>query len=86
MGKRWTLRILWELRDQRLSFRQLRTRCSDVSPTSLNARLKDLRRLDLVDHTDDGYGYTQWGEELGAQLLELSRWADRWDEATGRDN
>ena len=79
LGKRWSLRILWELRDDRLTFRELRTRCSDVSPTSLNARLKELRALELVDLTDAGYGYTRWGEELGTQLLELSRWAEKWD-------
>ncbi len=82
MGKRWTLRILWELRDSRLTFRELRARCDDISPTSLNARLKELRALDLVDLTDAGYGYTLWGEELGGQLLTLSRWADKWDSET----
>jgi hypothetical protein len=39
LGKRWTLRVLWELRDERLTFRELRERCDDVSPTSLNHRL-----------------------------------------------
>ena len=39
LGKRWTLQVLWELRDERLTFRELRERCDDVSPTSLNHRL-----------------------------------------------
>ena len=82
MGKRWSLRILWELRESRLTFRELRARCNDVSPTSLNARLKELRALNLVELTDEGYGYTRWGEELGTQLLALSRWADKWDKET----
>lgn len=82
MGKRWSLRILWELRESRLTFRELRARCNDVSPTSLNARLKELRALNLVDLTDEGYGYTRWGEELGIQLLALNRWADKWDKET----
>ena len=82
MGKRWSLRILWELRESRLTFRELRARCSDVSPTSLNARLKELRELNLVDLTDAGYGYTPWGEELGTQLLALNQWAEKWDKET----
>ena len=78
LGRRWALRILWELRDQRLSFRELRARCEDVSPTSLNARLKELRALQLVDLTDEGFGYTKWGDELGSQLLTLNGWAEGW--------
>ena len=82
MGKRWALRILWELRENRLTFRELQACCSDVSPTSLNTRLKELRALNLVDLTDEGYGYTQWGEELGGQLLSLNHWAEKWDQET----
>ena len=82
LGKRWSLRILWELRDSRLTFRELQARCNDLSPTSLNARLKELRELNLVDSSAEGYGYTPWGEELGAQLLTLNQWAVKWhDEA-----
>ena len=78
LGKRWTLRVLWELRDQRLTFRELRERCDDVSPTSLNNRLKELRELNLVVHSDSGYEYTQSGKELGEHLMQLSRWSGKW--------
>ncbi len=78
LGKRWALRILWELREERLTFRELQARCNDVSPTSLNSRLKELRALNLVDSNKDGYGYTRWGEELGSQLLDLNQWAEVW--------
>ena len=80
LGKRWTLRILWELRDESLTFRQLRERCDEVSPTSLNARLKELREMNLVVHSENGYAYSQRGEELGEHLLELSLWANKWAE------
>ncbi len=80
LGKRWMLRILWELRDERLNFRELRARCSDVSPTILNRRLKSLRELQLVDHDKRGYGLTKSGRELGRHLLKLSNWSDRWAE------
>ena len=82
MGKRWSLRIMWELRESRLTFRELRARCNDVSPTSLNTRLKELRALNLLDLTDEGYGPTQWGAELGVQLSALNQWAEKWDEET----
>lgn len=78
LGQRWTLRILWELREERLSFRQLRERCDDVSPSLLNRRLKDLRLLGFVDHEADGYGYTRWGRELGVKLRDLDRFSKRW--------
>ena len=78
LGRRWSLRILWELRDERLTFRELRERCDDVSPTSLNQRLKELREMQLVDHDDSGYGYTHWGRELGGQLMALNDWSQRW--------
>jgi DNA-binding HxlR family transcriptional regulator len=85
LGRRWALRILWELRDERLTFRELRERCDDVSPTSLNRRLKELRELALIDHDPDGFGYTRWGAELGEQLLTLSRWSERWGRSLERN-
>ncbi len=78
LGKRWSLRILWELRDERLTFRELRERCDDVSPTSLNQRLKELRELNLIDHDDGGFGFTRWGGELIGELATLSDFSKRW--------
>ena len=78
LGQRWTLRILWELRSDRLPFRALRSRCENVSPTILNRRLQELRELNLLDHDEDGYGYTDWGRQLGAQLSGLSEWSVQW--------
>lgn len=79
LGRRWTLRILWELKPGRLTFRALQEKCGGPSPTVLNARLKDLRETALVDLVEgDGYGLTRLGEELGEQLLPLVRWSERW--------
>jgi len=78
LGQRWTLRILWELQDGRLSFRTLQARCDGVSPTVLNGRLKMLRGLGIVDLDADGYGLTPSGRELGEHLLALDGWASRW--------
>jgi len=81
LGKRWALRIMWELRDQRMTFRALRMKCDDVSPNSLNSRLKELRHLNLLDHNSEGYGYTKWGHELGAQLMVLNDWSKEWGQS-----
>jgi len=78
LGQRWSLRILWELRDERMTFRELQERCDNVSPTSLNLRLKQLRHVNLVDHNEEGFGYTKWGRELGDQLMSLSKWSEKW--------
>lgn len=78
LGQRWTLRILWELRLERLTFRELRSQCANVSPTVLNARLKELRELNLVDHDESGYGHTGLGAELAVQLGTLDGWSQKW--------
>lgn len=78
LGQRWTLRILWELRNERLTFRQLQTNCGELSPTVLNKRLKDLRELGLVDHEAEGYGYTRLGRELGEILASMDQWSKKW--------
>ena len=49
LGRRWTLRILWELRDSALTSRALREACDDASPTVLQARLADLRQAGFVE-------------------------------------
>ena len=77
------LRILWELRDNRLTFRQLQENCEHVSPTLLNNRLKDLRELLLIDHDDTGYGLTSLGRELGEQLSGLDSWSKKWARQLG---
>jgi DNA-binding HxlR family transcriptional regulator len=78
LGQRWTLRILWEMRGGRLTFRELQERCGGVSPTVLNERLRTLRELDIVDHSDGGYGMTAQGAALGRELGRLDRWANQW--------
>lgn len=82
LGRRWTLRILWELRRASLSFRELRSACDDISPSVLNQRLAELRELRLVDHDDQGYRLTSDGMQLGDLLLPLDAWARRWARRT----
>jgi DNA-binding HxlR family transcriptional regulator len=81
LGRRWALRVLWELRDQNaLTFRELQSRAGDVSSSVLNDRLRELREAGIVDRTSDGYGYqlTAEGTNLVQKLLPLDAWAKRW--------
>lgn len=81
LGRRWSLRILWELRAEPLSFRALRERCDEVSPSVLNTRLSELRELALVEAGEEGYALTPQARTLGELLVPLDAWAQRW--ATG---
>ena len=79
LGRRWTLRILWELRDGPETFRGLRARCDDMSPSVLNTRLRDLRSAGIVSPEGDaGYTLTTHGFELLRALKPLSHWAAAW--------
>jgi len=79
LGRRWALRMLWELRAGALTFRALREACENVSPSVLNARLSELRASGLVELREgEGYALTPRAEELGALLLPLDGWARRW--------
>jgi DNA-binding HxlR family transcriptional regulator len=82
LGRRWTLRILWELREQALTSRALRAACDEASPTVLQARLSDLRQAGLVELiSGDGYRLTAMGKELLETFLPLHRFAERWSKA-----
>ena len=78
LGRRWALRILWELRSGERSFRSLREACDSISPSVLNARLGELREAGLVTLGDGGYALTPVGERLGGALEPLDRWAQSW--------
>lgn len=79
LGRRWTLRILWELRgDATLTFRALQQRCDGVSSSVLATRLRELGEADLADHAGDGYTLTDQGRSLFGTLVQLDAWAAGW--------
>ena len=83
LGRRWALRVLWELREEPLTFRGLRDACDGVSPSVLNERLGELRELGLVEQVADGYTLTADGRELGGLLTSLDAWSRRWAKRHG---
>jgi DNA-binding HxlR family transcriptional regulator len=80
LGRRWTLRIIWELREGRaLTSRALRTACDEASPTIMQARLSELRETGLVElEPGGGYRLTGLGKELMENFMPLHRFAERW--------
>ncbi|WP_437747991.1 winged helix-turn-helix transcriptional regulator [Sorangium sp. So ce1504] len=70
--------MLSELREGPLPFRALRARCDDLSPTSLSARLADLRAARLVEPSDEGYRLAPMGAALLEALRSLARWSEEW--------
>ena len=80
LGRRWALRIIWELReDRRLTSRALRSACDEASPTILQTRLSELREAGLVGlEPGDGYRLTGLGKDLTETLQPLHRFAERW--------
>jgi DNA-binding HxlR family transcriptional regulator len=78
LGRRWTLRILWELRDRTLSFNGLRRAVGGMSQSVLVTRLTELFGAGLVADVPGGYGLTARGAELVAQLAGLEIWAEQW--------
>lgn len=81
LGRRWALRIAWELRDGPLGFRELQRRCEMVSPNLLTTRLREGVEAGTVVKDDDGaYALSERGMELFALLQPLKRWAEVWDE------
>ncbi|MBR0834587.1 helix-turn-helix transcriptional regulator [Bradyrhizobium manausense] len=80
LGRRWSLRILWELRDEPLTSRALRAACDEASPTVLQARLSELREARFVElGHGGGYGLTTLGRELCETFMPLHRFAERWN-------
>jgi len=81
LGRRWTLRILWELRNGPVGFRALQAFCDQMSPSLLSQRLSLLQTTGLISHTEEStYSLTGTGRELLQALAPLQAWAELWAE------
>jgi DNA-binding HxlR family transcriptional regulator len=79
LGRRWTLRIVWELREGALGFRELQARCDAMSPSVLHQRLRELDEHRLAAHDADGaWTLTPQGRELIQLTMPLWRWSETW--------
>jgi DNA-binding HxlR family transcriptional regulator len=81
LGRRWTLRILWELREGTVGFRALQDRCDSMSPSVLSQRLVELQEANIVLQNESGmYTLTREGLDLLQALAPLNDWALCWAE------
>ncbi|MEJ2763454.1 helix-turn-helix domain-containing protein [Photobacterium sp. MCCC 1A19761] len=79
LGRKWNMRILWELRTTAYSFRALQERCDGMSPSVLNTRIKQLIEAKLVEKSAQGYQLTELGADLMETLDPLRDWAAQWE-------
>ncbi len=81
LGRRWVLRIIWELHQaghHPLTFRTLQADCAGMSSSVLSRRLAELRTAQLVEKTAGGYALTETGAELVESLQPTLEWSARW--------
>src|SRR5215475_11816938 len=77
LGRRWVLRLLWELRDEPRRFRDLQAAIG-ASPTIINGRLGELRTAKLIElDRTAGYRLTALGRELLQLFLPLHLWSEK---------
>jgi DNA-binding HxlR family transcriptional regulator len=78
LGRRWALRVIWELRERRLTFRELQASCGGISSSVLNDRLGELRAAGILESGEVGYELTPEGRRLLEIFPPVQAWAERW--------
>ncbi|MET7372558.1 winged helix-turn-helix transcriptional regulator [Micromonospora arida] len=86
-GRRWSLRIVWELQRGALGFRALQQHCDNMSSSVLRQRLTELIEARIVKQEPDAtYALTQLGEGAYRSLRPLVRWSEEWARALADDD
>lgn len=82
---RYALRVLWALRDGHAqTFRLLQDSVGNITPNTLNTRIKELREAGVVSHGSDGYCLTMSGQDLLKRLSDLQAFAAKWQGSQAR--
>jgi DNA-binding HxlR family transcriptional regulator len=85
LGRRWSLRILWELRSGPLGARELLARCEGLSSSVLYDRLRELTAGRLIDQTENAkYELTSLGTSVRDAIEPLDAWSKKWDRAVNQ--
>ena len=88
IGRRWTGAIVRALFHGRTRFREIADAIPGISDRLLAERLKELAANGIAERLDgrDGYRLTEKGRDLRRILIEIAKWAHRWNaEAPNRD-
>jgi len=76
LGRRWALRIVWELRRDALGFAELRRRAG-ISSSVLAQRLRELSAAGVIEVAGGRrYRLSAAARELARVLYDLNRWAE----------
>jgi DNA-binding HxlR family transcriptional regulator len=79
LESRYALRVMWALKDGHpQTFRLLQDSIGNITPNTLNTRIKELRAAGLLGHDSDGYTVTSLGADLLKRLNELQAFAGKW--------
>lgn len=87
LESRYALRVLWALKDGHpQTFRLLQDSIGQITPNTLNTRIKELRAAGLLGHGGDGYTVTTLGADLLRRLSELQAFAGKWASSQTKAN
>jgi DNA-binding HxlR family transcriptional regulator len=79
LESRYALRVMWALKDGHpQTFRLLQDSIGNITPNTLNTRIKELRAAGLMLHGDTGYTVTSLGADLLKRLSDLQAFSAKW--------
>ena len=79
LESRYAMRVLWALKDGHpQTFRLLQDSVGNITPNTLNTRIKEMRVAGLMSHGDSGYTVTALGADLLKRLNDLQAFAGKW--------
>jgi DNA-binding HxlR family transcriptional regulator len=85
LGRRWAMRILWELTTGPATFRGLMERADPISSSVLTDRLRELRQAGLVEHErSSGYRLSIAGQGVAERITALYVWLANCDDWPAR--
>lgn len=80
LGRRWALRVIWELRHGAMTFRKLQQASGQLSPGVLQSRLHELVAAGVIEKIPRiGYRLSASGELLYRALEPVADWAEARD-------
>jgi len=85
LESRYAIRVLWALKDGHpQTFRLLQDSVGNITPNTLNTRIKEMREAGLMDHGPNGYIVTHMGIDLLKRMGDLSAFAGKWTAAQAK--